>query len=296
MTNLRAAHAQDVSKVSRTVLLAGLSRAELFAGLSILGFANGIVGRARAMIVDNGLATALFNTFDISAIAWVAFYTCPALMLRAPKEAPSRGDRVVVACLVVAFMLPVSSGLSWIALTGLAFYLLRDTFTLRGSQPPSFLHRGAWVLLATTGAMFWGRTLLFAASDLVLQADAILVGWFAQASRTGNTVQLADGTGHLWIAPACSSLVNLSLAVLCWVLFMQSRGVQWSFGRAKWCLLACSAVIGINVTRIGMMVLHPGQYELIHGPVGAAAASWLTVAVTVAVCAYGTRPDSLRHA
>jgi hypothetical protein len=273
-------------------VLAGLSRAELFAGLSILGFANGIAGRLHHAVLQDGAVAALISTFNISAVVWVAFFACPALLLRAPREPPVQADLIVAACAFGAFMLPIGP-LSWIALTGLALYLLRDSFARRGGQPPSPLHRGAWILLATTGAMFWGRVLLLTASGPVLGTDAILVSWLTGMAHLGNTVQFADGTGYVWIAPFCSSLANVSLAILCWVLFAQFRGLRWSFGNAGWCLLACLSVTAINITRISLMVLHREHFDLIHGPIGAAVASWLSIAATVGVCALGTRRGRL---
>jgi hypothetical protein len=188
----------------------------------------------------------------------------------------------------MAFVLPLSP-LSWVALTGLALYILRGSFTLRDRQPLSPMRSGAWILLAITGAMFWGRALLLSASGPVLGTDAYLVGWLAGTETIGNTVRFADGDGYIWIAPYCSSLANISLAILCWVLFAQFRGVGWSFQSVGWCLLACLSVVVINVTRIGLMVLHQEQFDLIHGPIGAAVASWLSIVVVLGVCMWGTR-------
>lgn len=216
------------------------------------------------------------------------------MLLRAPREPLTRTDSIVAACALGAFALPLGSA-SWVALTGLALYLLRDAVALRGCSP-SPVHRGAWVLLAITGAMFWGRLLLSSASGPILGADALLVGRLAGTETVGNTVRFADGAGYVWIAPGCSSLANISLAILCWVLFAQSRGFGWSLGGVGWCLLACLCVVAINVARIGLMVLYREHFDLIHGPTGATVASWLSVAAVLGVCLYGTRRGRLAHA
>lgn len=261
----------------------------------MLGFASGIAGRAHRAVEADGVATAVMGTFGISAVVWAAFVICPALLLRAPREPLARMDAIVAAFAVAAFALPVWPP-TWVALTGIALYLLvYDAFALRG-RPPCPMHRGAWVLLAITGAMFWGHLLLSVASGPILATDALLVGWLAGADTIGNLVRFGDGTGYVWIAPSCSSLANLSLAVLCWTLFSQSRGLGRSWAGAGWCLLACLSVVAINVTRISLMVLYRGYFELIHGPAGAAAASWLSVAAVLGVCLYGTRHDRLTHA
>ncbi|WP_380065717.1 hypothetical protein [Dankookia sp. GCM10030260] len=265
----------------------------MFAALSVLGFANGITGRVQGSLLKEGLALALAGTFDTSAIVWVAFLACPVMFLRGPREAPRRLDLMVAAGVLASVMLPIAP-LSWVALTALALYILLNPFApdrarSRSAVPPSSAHRGAWILLAITGSMFWGRVLLFSASAPVLGADAQLVGWLAGVETAGNTVRFADGEGYVWIAPYCSSISNISLAVLCWVMFSQFRGLAWTLRTTAWCLLAALSVVVINVTRISLMVLHKEQFDLIHGPVGAAVASWLSVAAVLGICMWGTR-------
>jgi hypothetical protein len=184
-------------------------------------------------------------------------------------------------------MLPFDA-LSWMALTGLALYILCDPSVSHGTSVPSHAHRGAWILLAVTGATLWGRLLLLCANGPVLRADAVLVGWLTGMDTLGNTVRFAGSGDYVWIAPPCSSLANISLAVLCWVFFAQLRALRWSLRHAGWCLLACISVIAINVTRIGLTVLHPEQFDLIHGQPGATVANWLTVAAVLGICSWGT--------
>ena len=144
--------------------------------------------------------------------------------------------------------------------------------------------------------MFWGRMLMHCLNGLILGTDALLVGWFTGMNSVGNTVRIAGGDSFVFIAEPCSSLANISLAILCWVLFTQSRDLRWSLAGAGWCLIACLFVVAVNVTRIGLIVLHPDSYDLIHGPAGAAVASWLSFAAVVGISAYGTRNGRLAHA
>lgn len=280
----------EVSGVGRTGLLAAITRGELFAGLCVLGFANGIFGWVRATIVEDGVAAAVFGTFGISILAWVAFVACPALLLRAPQEPPARADIAMAGFAAVAFMVPVGT-LSWVALTSLALYILCDRTAPRTPNPLPFMQRGAWILLATTVAMFWAPWLVAAVGGPILRLEAVLAGWVSGLPRVGNTVRFADGTGYLWIEPACSSLNNVSVVLLCWTLFAQSRGLRWSFGSIGWCLLACFAAIGINAARIGTMALYPEYTDLTHGrgSWGTEVANWGTIAAAVGICALGTQ-------
>lgn len=252
-------------------------RGELFAGLCLLGFANGIVARVGAAIAEDP-AGALFGTFGISALVWIAIGVCAVTLWRDDAPADAR-DAAVGGAALVAILLPVD-WLSWIALTGLALHLLRSG---RAAA------RAGWILLTVTGAMFWGRVLLVVAGEAVLRADAALAGWLVGVPREGNTLRFADGGGYVWIAAPCSSLTNLSLAILCWVLFAQLRGLRWTWRGALWCLAAAASVVAINTARIGLIVTHRESFELLHGPVGGAIAGWATMLAVVAICAWGTR-------
>lgn len=261
-----------------------VSRNELFAGLVLLGFANGISGRVISSVVENGITAALLGTFDISVIVWSAGAISILFLLRGPVQPVTAFDWVITTCLLVALLVPVAP-LSWLALTGLAIHIMRS------SPRSSFLHRGACILLAMTVPTFWGRLLFATLSDLILQGDATLVGWLVGTPRLGNAIQFADGSGYLWIAPACSSLANISLAVLCWVTIAKALNHPGSVQDVGWVVVACAAVVVINVTRISLIGLHPEQYELIHGPIGSAVAGWTILGVTLGICLLGVRHD-----
>jgi hypothetical protein len=261
-----------------------VSRNELFAGLAVVGFANGISERVSNAVANTGIAAALVSTFEISAIVWVAWVLSLVFLLRSPMQPVNRSDWLVASGALLAFLVPVVP-LSWLALAALAIHLLRT------SSRSSLLHRSAWILLALTVPMFWARLLFAILSDTILQGDAMLVGWLVGTPRTGNAIQLADGSGYLWIAPACSSLANVSLAILCWVTVSKSVGRSGSLRDVGWVVLACAAVIAINVTRISLIGLYPAYFDLLHGPVGATVASWLTLGITVAICLLAVRGD-----
>ncbi|MGB6176212.1 MAG: hypothetical protein WBF43_07725, partial [Methylocella sp.] len=125
-----------------------------------------------------------------------------------------------------------------------------------------------------------------------LQADAILVGLIVGTERVGNTVGFAGNPGYyLVIEPACSSLADVSLAVLGWALFTQALARRPSLKDVWWCLAACAAVIVINVTRIALIGLHREHFELLHGSVGAGVASFLALAAIVGINLIRVRGD-----
>ena len=190
-------------------------RGEFFAGLFILGFSNGIFERIASAIENGTIANAILGTFGISVLIWVACFIAVSLLLRQPPEPVTRNDLILGVAVTVAALVP-SAKASWIALTGLGLY------GLRCFEPGAPARRAAFVILAVTVPMFWSRLAFAMLSDLILQADAILVSLIVGTERVGNTIGFADHSGYLFILPACSSLADVSLAVLGWAPFTQA--------------------------------------------------------------------------
>lgn len=255
-----------------------VDRGTLFAGLALIGFANGISHRVMASIEDDA-TRAVLHTFDIGAIAWLAIFMCAYLFARPGARLASRRDVTVALVGLIAFLIPAPP-LSWLMLTGLAIYA---GLTSRVGSPQ---RRGAWILLALTVPMFWSRAAFSVLSDGILRLDAVLVGWILGTPRIGNSIAFGDGWGYFWIAPGCSSLANVSLAVLCWVVVTQTLGTA-SVARLRYCLLACITVVVINVARLVLTGISHANFEVLHGSVGSLVTGWLTFMATLAICLYG---------
>jgi exosortase/archaeosortase family protein len=261
----------------------------LFGGLTIVGFANGISERVAEQIARSGVATAVFNTFGVSAVVWAAAFVALWLLAQAPREAPTRMDFAAAATASVAFLLPVPS-LAWLAITGLAAWLALT------SPPYGLFRRAAVVLAAMTVPMLWARIFFASFSNTILGIDAKFVGWLVGTQSIGNTIPFANGNGVLFLEPACSSLTNVSLALLCGVLFVKAYDRSWSRPIVGATLLACFVTIGINVFRISLIGVFPDQYALIHGTAGAMAAEWATMLAVLAIYTTGIKPDAPAHA
>ncbi|MGH6862702.1 MAG: hypothetical protein ACRECN_00255, partial [Methylocella sp.] len=227
-------------------------------------------------IAQGTIGTAILGTFGISVLVWVACFIAMSLLLRQPPEPVTRNDLILGVAVAAAALIP-SAKPSWIALTLLGLYGLR---CFEAGAPA---RRAAFVILAITVPMFWSRLVFAMLSDWILQADAILVSLIVGTERVGNTVGFADNSGYLFILPSCSSLADVSLAVLGWALFTQALTRRPSLKDVWWCLAACSAVIVINVTRIALIGLHREHFELIHGAVGAGIASFLALVAIVGI-------------
>jgi hypothetical protein len=240
----------------RASLQMRLSRREFFASLFIILCTNGLAGKAITTANLRGWTRAAFDTFDISAIV---VFSCIAgiwLLLQSATDKIRSADVAVGAVVLLLTLLPVAA-MAWLAVTALGFYLV---FT--GADDSA--RRGAIILVATTVPMLWSRMLFHFLAKPILEVDASLVAWVLGTHRTGNMVEFADHSGTLVIFEGCSSLANLSLALLCWVTLSQFLRHRSRLTDVFWCLLGCSSVVAINVLRISLMGLSTSHYEAVH--------------------------------
>ena len=272
---------------SSVLRMAGeLSRGEYYAGLFIVGCASGLVSRIIHSVAEVGWAQAFFRTFDISVIV---LFSCVAGVVLIARD-PTKGVRSFELGLGAGFMplvvLPIGP-LSWIAVTGLSLYVLMSSHVATS-------RRGASILLAVTVPMLWGRMLFHFFANSILAGDALLVSWLLGTHRNGNLVEFADKSGQLVIFPLCSSLSNVSLAVLCWVTLSQllSHKSRYDF---LWCLLACAAVVAVNVTRMSILGLSAWHYATFHNEWGDAVANITILGLVVGICTMGVRRELFQY-
>ncbi len=258
-----------------------IGRIDALSWLAIIGFLNAISFNIEKAVLELGVTGAITSTFGISVIVWVAAFVAVTELRKEPDRPLAAGEEWRLIALAVFFILPVKY-VSWVGLTLLALDILS------ASERDSAARRAGWILLAVTFPMFWSKLIFSLFSDLLLQADAILVSTALGLPREGNVITLSDGVSHLWIAAGCSSMANVSLAVLGWTLFLHMRRETGSPG-LRWGLLCCVVIVALNVGRISLIGLYPAHYELIHGAVGASIASWLMVAAVFGTLSYGAR-------
>jgi len=284
---IRAATKQRWSFLSS--LRESMPRDEFFAGLYIIGCANGIGLRMIKSINELGWADALLVTFQVSGIVWVACLAGISLIVFDKADEIRVADFILGAAFLLLVAAPISPAI-WFAITVLSLYILLFT------NPPSARRRGAIILLATAVPMFWSPYFFKFFANFILDLDASLVGWLLHSARTGNMVRFADGSGYLVIFPACSSLANVSHAFLCWVTISQFVNHRRSPEDLMWCLLACAAVVAVNVTRMSIMGLSPAHYEVLHGAFGEMVVNLIILVLTATFCLLGVRRDLFSNA
>ena len=268
-------------------LIASVPRNEFFTGLFVLACINGLVSRAAFSVSKLGWVEAILRTFDISVIVLLACLVGLKLIFHDKpqhSEIVRSSDIAVGAGCLLLIALPIT-GLSWLTVTVLSFYILLFV------SSSSSRRGGAIVLLAVTVPMLWSMLLFQLLANSILVIDASLVGWILGTNRTGHMVAFADNSGTLAILPACSSLANVSLAMLCWVTISQLVRHRWSSVDILWCLFACVSVIAVNVTRLSFMGLSNSHYDAIHSAWGSAVANVIILGLTVGISLLGVRRE-----
>jgi hypothetical protein len=260
-----------------------LPRGQYFAGLFILGCVSGLTSRVIQSVYRLGWANALFHTFEISALVWASCIAGIMLVLHDRRVGVSALELAIGAGFAFLAILPIGP-LSWIAVAGLSLYIVFST-DIDTSR------RGAIILLATTVPMFWSRMLFQFFANLILAVDASLVSWLLGTQRTGNFVEFADHSSQLVIFPGCSSLANVSLALLWWVTLSQLVSHRKSVYDYFWCLLACAAVIAVNVTRITICGLSEWHYATFHSQWSDAVTNVIILCLIGGICALGVRRE-----
>jgi exosortase/archaeosortase family protein len=266
----------------------GISRNDFFAILYIAGCANGLLGRLIQGFQFSDWEGALAGA-DINVIILLACFAGISLIHAKTSEQVQPLDLVVAFVVLILVALPIFP-LSWVGVTVLSLYILLFANNNRERV------RGALILLAMTAPMLWSRLLFQIFAKPILDIDASLVSLLLGTQRTGNMVGFLDGSGYMIVLPACSSLANMSLALLCWVTITQWVGHRWTAKDVFWAAFACASVIAVNVTRISLMGLSHRHYELIHSSWGDMITNSIMLALMVGVTVLGARREIFARA
>jgi exosortase/archaeosortase family protein len=262
-----------------------LDRPRLFFWLYLIAGLNAFAGFALSSIATDGWAASALNLFGVSAILWLALAAGLQLLRSAPGADPATRRDGVVACVgLLAIALP-SATISSAALTLFALYGL---VTAERASP---VRRAAIIFLAVSGATLWGRLMLAAFSHPLLDIDAFLVSRIAGVAQDGNLIAFADGSGTMAVAPGCSSLQGISLALVFWATVNQWFEVPISRRSLAWLGAAVAATIAVNVLRIAALSHFPAHFDSIHGGLGWHVAAWTTMILVAATCLWGARRE-----
>jgi exosortase/archaeosortase family protein len=228
---------------------------------------NALAGTIIAAFVHAPLIGVVANLAGISAVIWFAIWAALKIGWDAPADRFRRWDMPVLLLVVATAMVPVSDA----ARAGLVICAFYAFATTRAGEPG---RRVALLLVALTGTLVWGPLLLNVFSRPLLALDAHIVGGTIGSAVHGNVVATVDRADLMVVGKACSSIHNISLAIVLWcttvALFdlpLDRRLV--TFGGAM-----VGLMFALNIARLCAIGLFPADYEFLHMGTGAALFGW----------------------
>ena len=264
------------------------SRASLFACAGVLAALNAQASQILSELTSGPVLDSIANLGGVSAVMWFAMYAALKIGFEAEPRPISRRDMTVVAMVAALVFLPLS-------LSGHAALLLCALYLQATSRPATPARRIALLLLSLTGPLIWGRILLRLLAGPVLALDAHIVGFIVGTPIDGNTVRFAHSPKEFLIGGPCSSVHNISLAVVLWttaaVLFRaRSDGRYAAYGSSMMALMFM-----LNIARLCAIALFPASFDFLHIGAGAAMFGWAGLVGAGALAAFGVVDASIRQ-
>lgn len=257
------------------------TREQLFAILFPALAINSAATIALQTVQVEGLVAATLNLWGISAVLWLAGIAGLHLLLTASDTASGnngggvrRADWMLAITTMVAMVLP-SPALSGVALTTACLWVI-------ASSPSDALRRASFIYMAITGSLLWGRLLLSMGSGVLLSLDGWMVGQVAGTGGSGNLVTFTGRSGDFIVAPGCSSLQGISIAMVLWVTATQFHSIALT--RRAWLTLLAmvAAAIASNILRLTAIARFPAHFDTLHVGLGATAFGWIGLVAIVA--------------
>lgn len=222
----------------------------------------------------------LLSLGGISAVVWFAVFAMVRLAVEPAQTAePMRsGDAVALGFALLCGWFPVAS------LAGLAIFALGTYLTVTARATRS--RRIAWILLALSGTSFWGKIVLLVFAPVLLALDGHIVGMLAGTGAQGNLVGFAGG-GSFVIGGPCSSMHNISLALLLWTCVIALLDLRVDRRLVLVCGAAMAAMFALNVARLTAIALFPRAFDWLHVGTGATLFGWAGLVLAAGIVGGG---------
>ena len=265
MTDVRAVGRLPTAPIATN---AYLPRGSAFTAAGVLAALN---AQADHIIVDLSWQSplhALLNLGGISAIMWAAMFAAWKIGGEASRPLRSGVDTAVLAAVILFSFLPIS----YAAQSGLllcAVYLVATAGADNNAE-----RRAGLVLLALTGPLIWGRLLLRLFEAPILALDARLVGTAIGSHVDGNMVRFADGSGRFIIGDPCSSVHNMSLAIVLWTTAAMLFRIRIDRRYVMVGIAMAGLMFALNVVRLSILGLFPAHFDFLHDGGGALLFAW----------------------
>lgn len=276
---------QSTSRLWRPAIA---SRAGWFAIAGCVAAVNGFAGKMATAVYSQPLVSAILDLGGVSAIVWFAIAVLFTISSEtAAGPALRRADKAALGLTLFLSFVP----LNFAAAIGLLFCGAYLAITSAGDSAD---RRVAIVMLALTGPLIWGRFLLALMGPFLLHVDASVAGLVAGAPVQGNVVTLPDGHGNLYVALGCSSLHNMSLAVLLFVAVTQALRLRYTALLLMTGVGAALAMASVNMLRLATLARFPEYFDLFHTGWGGSMFGAVSFVAAGAIIAWGVHAELAR--
>jgi len=130
------------------------------------------------------------------------------------------------------------------------------------------------VLLALTGPLIWGRILLNLFAAPILSLDAHIVGVVIGTKVDGNMFQSAVAGHTFLIGNLCSSVHNMSLAIVLWTTAAMLFNIRVDRQYFAVGVAMATFMFALNIARLATIGLFPAYFTFLHFGTGAALFGW----------------------
>ena len=255
-------------------------RGAVFACAGVIAALNAQADQIINSLRYQSVEIAVTTLGGVGAIIWMAMFAAVKIGLEAERVPIGRTDIIVLAAIAALSLLPISLA----AQVGL---LLCGLYLLATSARGSSSRRLSVVLLALTGPLIWGRLFLHLFATPILALDAALVGSLIGSPVNGNTVDFMGASGKFLVGTPCSSVHNISLAIVLWAtagalfnLRVDRNYVLVGFAMAAW-------MFALNIARLVAVGLFPAHFHFLHVGAGAELFGWAGLVGAAFIAARG---------
>lgn len=265
--------------------------------LTLVGIVAALNAHASPIIGSvqlNGLGAAAINLFGLNAALLFALFGLWDIgqqeAARDDAATLSRRDLLPLGTVLILALVPWNAA----AIAGLSMLAV---WSLSVGAPGSAERRAGLIMLAIAGSMVVANVLLHSVGDKVLGLDAQFVGWLAGVPVDRNIVNFRDqGQGAFLIGLGCSSVHNMSQAVLLWTAVTQMLRLRIDLTLAAFALLAMLGMFLVNAARLTAIAWYPEHFASIHDGAIAEIFSFISLIVAAIVIGAGVLHAHRRQA
>lgn len=244
-----------------------LHRGGVFAAAGVLAALNAEAGQIIGTLTYQTPVEAITGLAGISAVIWTAMFAAWKIGSESRSRFSGIADISILAAVLLLSFLP----LSFAAQAGL---LLCGLYLLGSSPPNDAGRRSALVLLALTGPLIWGRILLNLFAAPILSFDAHIVGGVIGTRVEGNVFQAPSTGQHFVIGDLCSSVHNISLAIVLWTTAAMLFNIRIDRRYIAIGGAMAAFMFVLNIARLAAIGLFPAYFVFLHYGTGAALFGW----------------------